>query len=80
MFNISAALRVALGLDLVGPYDVLAGRLKGVPCEKAVLHFRHFYDPPEMTTVLSAVGGAEERGGGREKDGSGKGFHMGYFR
>ena len=66
----SGALKAALGLELVGPYDVLAGRLKGVSWEKCVLHTRHFYDPPEMTTVLSGDGG----GGG------GGGYHMGYFR
>ena len=61
------ALKSALGLDLVGPFDVLAGRLDDVPWEKCVLHSRHFYDPPEMTTVLSVSGG-------------GPGFHIGYFR
>ena len=58
----------ALGLVLTGPYDVLAGRLKGMTWEKCVLHRRHFYDPPEMVTVLEASGHDTE------------GFHVGYFR
>ena len=66
----AAALKPTLGLELVGPYDSLAGRLDGVPWEKCVLHSRHFYDPPEMTTVLATRG----RGGKCE------GFHLGYFR
>ena len=64
----AAALQPSLGLVLTGPYDVLAGRLKGVPWEKCVLHRRHFYDPPEMVTVLEASGDDTD------------GFHIGYFR
>ena len=45
---------------------MLAGRLKGVPWDKCVLHYRYFYDPPEFLTVLK--GEAES------------GFHIGYFR
>ena len=62
----AVALRPVLGLDLVGPYHILAGRLKGVPWQKCVLHSRHFYDPPEFLTVIS----------GEESTG----FHIGYFR
>ena len=65
----AATLRDTLGLDLVGPYDVLAGRLEGVPWEQCVLHCRHYYDPPEMTTVLM-----------RGEGGEAPGFHIGYFR
>lgn len=64
----AAALEPGLGLVLVGPYDVLSGKLKGVPWEKCVLHGRHFYDPPEMVTVIRTV----------EDDLHG--FHIGYFR
>ena len=64
----AAALEPSLGLVLVGPYDVLSGRLKGVPWEKCVLHSRHYYDPPEMVTVLGTVGE------------NSLGFHIGYFR
>ena len=64
----TAALESCLGLLLVGPYDVLSGRLRGVPWEKCVLHSRHFYDPPEMVTVLEAVSNDLH------------GFHLGYFR
>ena len=52
----------------MGPYDALSGRLKGVPWERCVLHSRHYYDPPEMVTVLEAVGDSTN------------GFHVGYFR
>ena len=71
---VAAALRSALGLDLTGPYDVLSGRLRGMPSDKCVLHSRHYYDPPEMTTVLTMQ---------RTDEGLGScvmGFHMGYFR
>lgn len=64
----AAALESSLGMLLVGPYDVLSGRLKGVPWEKCVLHSRHYYDPPEIVTVLEAVGDSTN------------GFHIGYFR
>ena len=64
----AAALESSLGVMLVGPYDVLSGRLKGVPWEKCVLHSRHYYDPPEMVTVLEVVGDSTN------------GFHIGYFR
>ena len=64
----SASLESSLGVVLVGPYDVLSGMLKGVPWEKCVLHSRHYYDPPEMVTVLEAVGDSTN------------GFHIGYFR
>ena len=64
----TVALESSLGLVLVGPYDVLAGKLKGVPWEKCVLHCRHFYDPPEVVTVLEASGDDAH------------GFHIGYFR
>jgi len=64
-------LRSALDLDLTGPYDVLSGHLKDLDSERCVLHGRHFYDPPEMVTVLT-----ERTGSGVHK----AGFHMGYFR
>ena len=60
------ALKSILGLELVGPYHVLAGRLKGAPWDKCVLHCRYFYDPPEFLTVMK----------GEESTG----FHIGYFR
>ena len=66
MISCSAALQSTVGLELVGPYHVLAGRLKGVPWNKCVLHYRYFYDPPEFLTVLK--GEAES------------GLHIGYFR
>ena len=64
------ALQKTLGLQLVGPYDVLAGlcvKKNGrgkTPCY--LTHWRYYYDPPEFLTVL--------RGDDETQ------FHMGYFR
>lgn len=40
-----------VGLKLVGPYDVLTGRMNTLDSkylEKGVLHWRYYYDPPEF--------------------------------
>lgn len=63
----TAALVQSLGLELVGPYHVLAGRLEGVPWEKCTLHSRFFYDPPEMVTVVRRVSHSDQ-------------YHLGFFR
>ncbi|XP_076274246.1 histone PARylation factor 1 [Rhynchophorus ferrugineus] len=58
-----------VGLQLVGPYDVLAGKFYNIdePSEADYLiHWRYFYDPPEFQTILK----------GDDKTG----FHIGYFR
>ncbi|XP_072040750.1 histone PARylation factor 1-like [Amphiura filiformis] len=64
----SDALLDTLGLQLVGPYDVLSGvfrKHKGAtPCY--VLHWRYYYDPPEFQTVVR--GDAEVQ------------HHLGYYR
>ncbi|XP_037568467.1 histone PARylation factor 1 [Dermacentor silvarum] len=65
----SDALHDLLGLKLVGPFDVLAGKLtnKSVRTSDDFLcHWRYFYDPPEMQTVLS-----------RDDETM---YHIGYFR
>lgn len=40
------------GLELVGPYDILSGKIKnlGSECdkEKYLIHWRYYYDPPEF--------------------------------
>lgn len=56
-----------IGLMLVGPYDVLAGKFNDVnlSSDEYLIHWRYFYDPPEFLTVL-----ADTR----------TGFHIGYFR
>jgi hypothetical protein len=66
--NPSGALQSEVGLQLVGPYDVIAGKFDGVDPNSVNyhLHWRYFYDPPELLTVFS----------GEEKSS----FHMGYFR
>ena len=63
------ALLSSLGLQLVGPYDVLAGKTKrqahsGHP--NYLLHWRYYYDPPEFLTVV--------RGDDKKQ------FHIGYYR
>uniref|UniRef100_A0A8D0BT07 Histone PARylation factor 1 n=1 Tax=Salvator merianae TaxID=96440 RepID=A0A8D0BT07_SALMN len=63
------ALKSSLGLRLVGPYDILAGkhiqknRLGNVNFN---LHWRFFYDPPEFQTIV--IGDNKTQ------------YHMGYFR
>ncbi|XP_075412994.1 histone PARylation factor 1 [Tenrec ecaudatus] len=64
------SLSASLGLRLVGPYDILAGRQKrkggqaaGLNCN---LHWRFYYDPPEFQTII--VGDDQSQ------------YHMGYFR
>ncbi|XP_051025759.1 histone PARylation factor 1 [Acomys russatus] len=63
------ALATSLGLRLVGPYDILAGKHKmkkkstGLNCN---LHWRFYYDPPEFQTIV--IGDNKTQ------------YHMGYFR
>ncbi|XP_069487508.1 histone PARylation factor 1 isoform X3 [Ambystoma mexicanum] len=59
----------SLGLQLVGPYDILAGKHKISKRSSELdynLHYRFFYDPPEFQTIL--VGDHKTQ------------HHMGYFR
>jgi Uncharacterised conserved protein (DUF2228) len=59
------ALSEGLGITLVGPFDVLAGRFDGPPPRySALLHWRYFLDPPEFFTVFAG-----------DTDGS----HWGYY-
>ncbi|XP_061165509.1 histone PARylation factor 1-like [Saccostrea echinata] len=66
------AMKSLLGWTLVGPYDILAGKHKGVNKNKKgrrpkfLLHYRYYYDPPEFMTVVKG-----------DKDTQ---FHIGYFR
>ncbi|XP_022084497.1 histone PARylation factor 1-like isoform X2 [Acanthaster planci] len=67
--NPKDALKDTLGLQLVGPYDVLAGNLKKTPQSKRssyCLHWRYYYDPPEFQTIV--------RGDDETQ------HHLGYFR
>uniref|UniRef100_A0A8C5MUU2 Histone PARylation factor 1 n=1 Tax=Leptobrachium leishanense TaxID=445787 RepID=A0A8C5MUU2_9ANUR len=63
------ALKHILGLQLVGPYDILHGKhkmdKKGLDINYN-LHWRFFYDPPEFQTVIVEDSRTQ--------------FHMGYFR
>jgi hypothetical protein len=61
----------SLGLHLVGPYDVLAGRTQRISAKATkqpnyLRHWRYYYDPPEFMTVI--------RGDDKTQ------FHIGYFR
>jgi Uncharacterised conserved protein (DUF2228) len=61
----SGALTEATGAHLVGPFDVLAGRLDDrSPRLPMTLHWRYYDDPPELFTVLKC-----DRGG----------LHWGYY-
>lgn len=56
------------GLTLVGPYDVMTGKLKKMKEKKVskyVCHWRYYYDPPEFMTVIA----------GDENE-----YHIGYYR
>ncbi|CAJ1052176.1 histone PARylation factor 1 [Xyrichtys novacula] len=63
-----AALKDTLGLQLVGPFDILAGAHKDIknPQPNFHLHWRYFYDPPEFQTILR---GSEDTQ-----------HHIGYYR
>src|SRR5262245_1495639 len=59
------AMEEPLGLTLVGPFEVLAGRFDGrTPRHSQWLHWRYHDDPPEFFTVLT--GGTD-------------GLHYGYY-
>ncbi|XP_077984873.1 histone PARylation factor 1-like [Glandiceps talaboti] len=62
------ALMETLGLQLVGPFDILAGKFKSHkgkrPCY--VLHWRYYYDPPEFLTVVKGDDTSQH--------------HLGYYR
>lgn len=63
------ALQSSIGLQLVGPYDILAGKHKKTNKSGDVnfnLHWRFFYDPPEFQTVLTGDSKLQ--------------YHLGYFR
>ncbi|KAI1238384.1 hypothetical protein IHE44_0013110 [Lamprotornis superbus] len=64
----SDALVSSVGLKLVGPYDIIAGKHKKAKSTDVNfnLHWRFFYDPPEFQTIL--VGDSRTQ------------YHMGYFR
>ncbi|XP_059500862.1 histone PARylation factor 1 isoform X4 [Stegostoma tigrinum] len=66
--NPCEALKSSLGLRLVGPYDILAGKHKATKRSEPnyLLHWRYFYDPPEFQTVIN--GDSETQ------------HHLGYFR
>ena len=60
------AFKASLGLTLVGPYDILAGKHKKATNPCYLRHWRYYYDPPEFMTVI--------RGDDKKQ------FHFGYYR
>ncbi|XP_073512430.1 histone PARylation factor 1 isoform X2 [Phyllobates terribilis] len=61
------ALNSSLGLQLVGPYDILSSKHKGAKSDiNYNLHWRYFYDPPEFQTII--VGDNKTQ------------YHIGYYR
>ncbi|CAM5149521.1 unnamed protein product [Natator depressus] len=64
----SEALISSIGLQLVGPYDILAGKHKKPKSADLNfnLHWRFFYDPPEFQTIIAGDSKTQ--------------YHMGYFR
>ncbi|XP_040189140.1 histone PARylation factor 1 isoform X2 [Rana temporaria] len=64
----SDVLKDTLGLQLVGPYDIISGKhaSKKNSDVNYNLHWRFFYDPPEFQTIID--------GDSRTQ------FHMGYYR
>uniref|UniRef100_T1IPC9 Histone PARylation factor 1 n=1 Tax=Strigamia maritima TaxID=126957 RepID=T1IPC9_STRMM len=63
-----STLKTYLNLILVGPFDVLSGKMKtNLKSDVYLRHWRFFYDPPEFTTVLVTT----------EKNSQ---LHFGYFR
>ncbi|XP_031697285.1 histone PARylation factor 1 [Anarrhichthys ocellatus] len=62
------ALKDTLGLQLVGPFDILAGAHKNAnnPQPNFHLHWRYLYDPPEFQTILLGSGDSQH--------------HIGYYR
>ncbi|XP_075053844.1 histone PARylation factor 1 [Mixophyes fleayi] len=60
-------LRCSLGLQLVGPYDILSDKHKVAKHDVNYnLHWRFFYDPPEFQTII--IGDSRTQ------------FHIGYYR
>lgn len=62
------ALKDSLGLQLVGPFDILAGAHKNSKNSQPNfhLHWRYFYDPPEFQTILAGCENSQH--------------HIGYYR
>lgn len=62
------ALKDTLDLQLVGPFDILAGVHKATnnPQPNFHLHWRYYYDPPEFQTIIN---GSEDSQ-----------YHIGYYR
>ncbi|XP_076316238.1 histone PARylation factor 1-like [Tachypleus tridentatus] len=63
------ALKNALGIELVGPFDILGKKLRNIHVQKPsdfLRHWRYYYDPPEFQTVFKGDNKTQ--------------YHLGYFR
>ncbi|XP_063823222.1 histone PARylation factor 1 [Ostrinia nubilalis] len=57
----------SVGLQLIGPFDLLLGKLPMVDDNNLYLvHWRFFFDPPEFQAILKRKGASQ--------------FHIGYYR
>jgi hypothetical protein len=67
------AFRPSVGVDLVGAYDLLAGKFEdaSIDASKYHLHWRYYFDPPEVLTIFTTD---------RASSGGADGEHWGYFR
>jgi len=68
IIQFSDALVQGLGLRLVGPYDILTGKVRQSLVkdrEQILCHWRYFYDLPEFQTTIASIKSS---------------FHFGYFR
>lgn len=43
----------AVGIQLVGPFDLFGKPLKNFTLEEGLRHYRYYFDPPEFQTILS---------------------------
>ena len=59
----------SIHIQLVGPYHELAGLLP--VSSQSILHYRYYYDPPELITVLARDETSEKNV---------TGYHIGYYR
>ncbi|KAG7305615.1 hypothetical protein JYU34_009707 [Plutella xylostella] len=55
-----------VNLQLIGPFDLLLGKLPIVDPDLYLIHWRFFFDPPEFQAILKSKNASQ--------------FHIGYFR
>ena len=66
--SIIGAFKDTLGITLVGAYDIILNHFnQDTNPEEYLIHYRYFYDPPEVYTVIACTDHPH-------------GEHWGYFR